>query len=86
MQDGGYPRVGRVGVFTHQGGSRAICGSGGIEHHRSRGCGRELLAIVRIGYERQGMRIRVLQRIDVIDASGRVAAQLAAETDRELPE
>ena len=86
MQDGGYPRVGRVGVLTHQGGSRATCGGGGIEHHRSRGGGRELLAIVRIGYERQRMRIRVRKRVDVIDGHGRVAAQLAAEADCELPE
>ena len=86
MQNGSYPRVSGVWIEADEHGSGAVGGARLIEHHRARFSRCELLAIAWIGDECQRPRIRVRQRVDVIYLRFGVAAQLAAETDRELPE
>ena len=86
VQDGGDPRISRVRVLANQRRGRAIRRAGGVQHHRARTRRRDLLAVVRIGEKGQGVRIRARERGHAVDARIRIAAQLAAESDRELPE
>jgi hypothetical protein len=86
MEHGGDSSVGGVGICADQCVRGAIRCGRFIQNDSTRPRLRQLGFIARVGEKRERARIRTRQRSDVLYERVGIAAQFAAEPNREFPE